>query len=615
VPVRKWLVIALLASSATALAKGDKKKAPPKDDDAESSDEDTSDSDDEKDADKDKDKGDKDKGDKEKPKVSDDEDKPAAPETNMLPAKQDLTGHDLGSTKKTTEFEKDRFFVDKIDTEKTEGTTLIQGSLTSSSFFYHESGGNLPVTGTTVTSNSPFDRYFTDLRLQTDFRHIGGGRWEGRFDGRLRMVDTPTPTTANFTPVTTTAIQTGLNGQNEYELRELWLIRNGERTDVIIGRQFIPDLGALKIDGLRIDYASSPRLTLLGFGGLYPLRGSRSITTDYADIEATPGKTDPAGPFVGATGFGGAYRTPTSYGSVGGVALVPLKGEEARVYATSTGYWRYGSVLDLYHFALIDLVGSAGFQLTNLSAGANLKPNPRLRMTLSLNHVDTETLNVQANGNLQAGDPNNPVVQNTVQNELTLLRLSSDQVRGSISAGLGDLQRFEITVASAYRLRPEFRMTSATGLEEADIPEARSVEVYGGITDRHSIKDARIGIDGVQTFAVGTVPYQRSKFFSTRVYVSHEIKDGQGEWEGEVSYSSSVDAQGSMCAANTIATCFGFTNGTVIALGGTLYYRFNRDWFGIGMLNITQTAIKEGGMTADPNILGLAGYARLAYRF
>jgi hypothetical protein len=287
------------------------------------------------------------------------------------------------------------------------------------------------------------------------------------------------------------------------------------------------------------------------------------------------------------------------------------------VYATSNGYWRYGSTVDLYHFAIIDLVGSAGFQLTNLSAGANFKPSPRLRLTASVNHVDTETLNVQANGFLQGTDPNNLVVQNTVQNELTLLRLSTDQARGSVSAGLGQLQRFELTTAISYRLRPEFQLRSATGVEEADVPAARSVEVYGAFTDRHSIKDARIGVDGVQTFSVGAVPYQRTTFFATRVFVSHEIKNGQGEWEAEVAYSTSADSskQGGMCATTSLSTCFGFTNGTVITLGGTTYYRFNRDWLGIAMLYITSTDLKEGGMAADPSVLGLAGYVRVAYRF
>jgi hypothetical protein len=215
-----------------------------------------------------------------------------------------------------------------------------------------------------------------------------------------------------------------------------------------------------------------------------------------------------------------------------------------------------------------------------------------------------------------------PTLTNSVQNEVAVMRLSTNEVRGSVSAGLGAVQRVQVTVAAAYRMRPEFQLLSPTGVEEADIPAAKSVEVYGGITDRHSFKDARIGIDGVQTFSTGAIAFQRTKFFAMRVFASHEIKDGQGEWEAEVAYSTSVDSSGGSCIASTsLPTCFGFTNGTVISVGGTLYYRFNRDWFGVGSLYISQNSLKEGtvmGMTAvpaDPDVIGLSGFGRLAYRF
>ena len=103
--------------------------------------------------------------------------------------KQDLNGHDMGARKRTTAFEKDRFFVDKSDTAKTEKGTLVQGSLTSSTFAFHESGGALSANAAEGSENSGDSRLFTDLRLQTDFRHISGGRWDARIDGRIRFVN------------------------------------------------------------------------------------------------------------------------------------------------------------------------------------------------------------------------------------------------------------------------------------------------------------------------------------------------------------------------------------------------------------------------------------------
>jgi hypothetical protein len=536
--------------------------------------------------------------------------------------KQDLSGHDLGTTKKENAFERDRFFVDKTDTNKTEKGTLVQGSLTSTSFGYHESGGTIAPLGAGVPSASQFNRLFTDLRLQTDFRHIGAGQWDARVDVRGRVVTDPGIVTPGFTPATNSTSQSGFLGQNELEIKELWLLRNGVRSDLFFGRQFIPDLGGVKIDGVRIDYASSAKFTLLGFGGLYPIRGSRSITSDYTTLQSNPaldGTRSTAGNLTGAGGFGAAYRTIDAYGSFGGVALVPLSAESPRVFGTSTGYWRTGPQLDFYHFAVIDLVGSNAVNagLTNLSIGLNYKPDQRLRGTLSFNRVDTETLNVQAQAFLSNPDPR----VNAVQNEAYLQRIATNEARASLSAGLGELQRFEATAAVAYRRRGDLTLTAppqtAGTPAQTLIPAAQSIEVYGAITDRRSFKDLRLGADGSRIFGVGAATFQRTSSLSLRAFAAHEIAGGQGEWEAEVAYSNTRDDDaGKMCI--DISTCFGASQTTILSLGGNLYYRFNRDWFAMGSLFVNRTSITEVQMamsTNDPAVLGLSGFLRIAYRF
>jgi hypothetical protein len=533
--------------------------------------------------------------------------------------KQDLSGHDLGTTKKENAFERDRFFVDKTDTNKTEKGTLVQGSLTSTSFGYHESGGTIAPVGANVPSASQFNRLFTDLRLQTDFRHIGAGPWDARVDVRGRVVTDPGSVTPGYTPANNSTSQSGFLGQNELEIKELWLLRNGVRSDLFFGRQFIPDLGGVKIDGVRIDYASSAKFTLLGFGGLYPIRGSRSITSDYTLLESNPPARTEAGHLTGAGGFGAAYRTLDAYGSFGGVALAPLAAESPRVFGTSTGYWRAGPKLDFYHFAVIDLVGSNAVNtgLTNLSLGLNYKPDQRLRGTLSFNRVDTETLNVQAQAFLSNPDPG----LNVVQNEAYLQRIATNEARSSLSAGLGELQRFEVTAAIAYRRRGDITLTAppqTTGTQaETHIPAAQSVEVYGAITDRRSFKDLRLGADGSRIFGVGSATFQRTSSLTLRAFAAHEIAGGQGEWEAEVAYSNTRDDDaGKMCM--DISTCFGASQTTILSLGGNLYYRFNRDWFAMGSLFLNRTSITEVQMamaTKDPAVTGLSGFLRIAYRF
>lgn len=530
--------------------------------------------------------------------------------------KQNLSGHDMGTNKKANEFEKDRFFVDKVDTEKTAKGTLIQGSLSSSSFVYTESGGNYGGGLNSGENASKFSRLFTELRLQTDFRHIGASRWDARIDARARVVNTPDNGATSVDP---TRIQSGFNGTNEYDLREMWIFHSGKRSDVFLGRQYVADLGGVKFDGLRVDYASSRRTTFIMFGGLYPLRGSRSLTTDYQPLKDNEGND--AGRLVGTGGFGAAYRTQNMYGALGGVLLQPVKGEQPRVFVTSTGYWRSGAALDIYHFALVDLYGSQGAGLTNLSAGLNYKPSPRLRATASFNRVDVDTLAVQANAFLSEplGDPSG-TGNAIVQNETYFRRLASNVGRGGLSVGLGQFQRFEVSTGIAYRWRPAVAVPLGDGMGTTPVTlqAAKGIEVYGSIIDRRSFKNARIGIDGSRSIGIGDVAYQRSTVLSLRAFVSRELASGRGEWEAEVNYNTTRDsATGFVCVSPAdITSCYGASTGQILSAGGSLYYRINRDWFAIGNAFLSRQTLTFGEMgIKDPAVTSMMGYARIAYRF
>jgi hypothetical protein len=568
------------------------------------------------------------------PAADEDADEEEETDDDGLPAKQNLTGHDIDADKKPNEFERDRFFVDKVDTEKTENGTLIQGSIASSTFFYAESGGAYPTF--MAGNNAGPKRMFTELRLQTDFRHIKGGRWEARIDTRARLVNSPAnasytteamPTT--LTPTTPNRIQAGLYGENEYDLRELWLIHSGKRSDVFIGRQFIPDLGGLKIDGVRVDYAKSSKLTLIGFGGLMPVRGSRSIQTDYPRLKDETGKS--AGRFVAAGGFGGAYRSVNGYGSLGGVIETPVKfgREDPRLYVTSNGYLRSGSKLDFYHYVLVDLYGNAAanatgkIQLTNLSGGLNYKPNARLRLTAAFHRVDTETLAVHAGAFLEQPDNSGGVGPTIIQNEAYLQRIATNTARGGVSAGLGKQQRFELSTALSYRLRPDFTLTSPDRSVQVALPKASSVEVWASFVDRHSIKNARIGVEVSRSFAVGDLAYQRSISLLSRLFVLREIAGGRGEWEAEASYSNTADTvlgTGLGCgttgvAGDVISDCYGTSNNNLYSLGGQVFYRLKADWMAIGTLHLLRITNKRSDGLVDPAVTGATAFLRIAKRF
>ncbi|MEZ4358903.1 MAG: hypothetical protein R3B48_01900 [Kofleriaceae bacterium] len=495
-------------------------------------------------------------------------------------------------------FEKERFFIDKIDSAATEDATLFQGNFISSTFLYSESGdkaaGGTGVGVGGAGSNSQFSRLFTDLRFQLDARHIKGGRWQARVDARGRLTSDPEDGSASATA--DTRIQSGLTGTSEAELKELWLTRPGDRYDIFLGRQFIPDLGAVKIDGIRIDYAKSDRVTVLGFAGAYPVRGSRTIGTDYPVLKDSVGNSLGRTPPV-AGGLGAAYRTTLSYGSFGGGTIAPLKGEIPRVFVTANGYTRTGPKLDLYHFALIDVVSEGGFSINNLSAGLNVRPSPALRLTASVNHVDTETLAVQARAFLENPD------DASTRNDSELRRVASTQAHAGLSASVGQLQQLEVSVGLTGRYRPE--VTAGTNTFQA----SKNLDVLGQIVHRNLLS-SRIGLDAIRSFGLGGTS-TRSTFLTLRVFMSREFRQGRGSWEGELAYSNTKDESSEMFA-------FGKSKTSTISAAGTVYYRLRTSLFAMasaGFGRFALSTVATGTNTSDPAVSSLTGFLRLAYRF
>jgi hypothetical protein len=152
------------------------------------------------------------------------------------------------------------------------------------------------------------------------------------------------------------------------------------------------------------------------------------------------------------------------------------------------------------------------------------------------------------------------------------------------------------------------------------IPAATSVEVWGGITDRRSIADLRLGVDGSQTFGIGQQAYQRSKTLMLRGFASREIADGRGEWEAEASYSKVVDSVTGMdlgCAfGGDVKPCYGWSNNTIVSGGGQVFYRLKQDWLAIATVYLLRITNRRSDMTMeDPPVTGITGFLRIAKRF
>ncbi|HTJ44341.1 MAG TPA: hypothetical protein VL463_19695 [Kofleriaceae bacterium] len=526
----------------------------------------------------------------------------------------------------TPSADEDRFFIDKVDDETTEDTTLWQGSITSTSFLHRETAGiSDPLTNqggqAGAESAARFLRLFTDLRTQVDGRHISGGAWDMRFDGRLRYVPNVNGTDGwvSFAP------QSGTFGGNEYELRELYVTHGGERTDVTLGRQIVLDLAATKIDGVRLDYASSETWTYLAFAGLYPVRGSRSIDTDYP--KGPP--VDAMGNLTGsrvlpvAGGAGAAYRTPKAYGALGFVGIAPLARdrvtggqEQPRVFATSNGYWRPSIDLDLFHYAVVDLAGTAGAGLTNLTLGVNWKPTPRMRINALASSIDTETLNVQAQTQLR--DPSQQL-PGVVDNELIVSRIASQSARLGLSVGIGQAERFEVSTSAQVRRRPDISLPTGMGSPAVTIKAAQSAELMLQVVDRQSLAGMRLGAMALRSFGVGGANLARTSATILRLSASRSFASEKGEWETDLSYVASKDDDiGQSCNTAMLATCWGASSATTASLSGFGMYRLSKDWLGIASLELASQSLQVSDVMKtvnQPSIIMITGLVRLSYRF
>ncbi|MBK7197290.1 MAG: hypothetical protein IPH80_32970 [Myxococcales bacterium] len=515
--------------------------------------------------------------------------------------------------------ERDRFYVDKDDDDRDK--TLWQGSLTSSSFYYTESGvdGTAYGPGEPPANGSPYARMWTELRAQLDGRHLKGGRWDARIDARARVVPNPYPQDG----ADPARPQSGMFGDNEYELRELYLVRGGRRSDLFIGRQVIADLGAIKIDGIRLDYAKNRRWTYLGFAGLYPLRGSRSIATDYPvgidKANAPTGRVYPA-----AGGFGGAYRTQNSYGALGAVAIVPTSRdggyggtgtfERPRLYVTANGYWRRSPALDVWHYLIVDLYGSAGTAATNASGGLQWKPSPRLRFQLWANHLSTEALNVQVRDQLE----NEVIVNGVVVNNVKVQRIGTTAGRASVSALLGKGRRFELTAALQGRRRPDVVLEAGTA--DQTLPAAQSLDLHVQAVDRGFYGGLRLEGTFIRTIGLGEASYARSTAQIVRLGASRELKDGKAQVTGDLSWVTTADDNATMqCLPGSVTTCYGSANSTALQANAAGYYRWKRDWFvtgalGVGTQKLIVTNLSGGGVPQATTLIGQA-FVRIGYKF
>ena len=478
--------------------------------------------------------------------------------------------------------------------------------LTLSSFLFRESGADAPAVvdqGATLQNASPVRRTFGDLRAELSSDGLV-------FDGRVRQT-------------TSERYQAGAAAGGEYELRALGYRLGSPTTFLTIGRQTVDAVGAARIDGLALTRKLTPTIGATLFGGAYPVLGSRSLDTDYVHVHNADGTE--GGLLVPLAGGAGVdYRTPEFHGDVGVAAVYAAQDtgdapadQRSRVFATSSGYWRFGAPLDVYHFAQLDVAGGTGVALTNGSLGVDARPVPAVTLTGSVHHVSTDVLQITARNVLADPDPS---ALGVVQNNLAVLRVSQDVARAAASVALAD-QRFELSASGAFHRRPQVTVQLADGTGAVAFPEAKSADATFSILDRHSLAGLRLQLSGSLTFPIGDSVAARARGTLVRLSAGRGFSHDRGQFEADVMAERFHDLGSGtgMCMTSLDAfACYG-TSTTVAAQAGALAsWRVGREWLVIadahaGYRDVSSLGV--AGPIARPKVVSITSFIRIQWRY
>ncbi|MEZ4402555.1 MAG: hypothetical protein R3B06_21205 [Kofleriaceae bacterium] len=480
----------------------------------------------------------------------------------------------------------------------------VEARLTLSSFLYRESAAAatpLVANGAAPAGASAARRLFGDLRGELTVTGVGGGALHA--DGRVRQT-----TAARY--------QSGAVGGDEYEVRELTYARALGKLELRLGRQIVDAVGATKIDGVALAVPVG-RFTGTVFGGAYPVRGSRSVATDYQTAPSVAGGTTPVVPLV--AGGGVAYQRPTLHGDLGLAGVIApwdvagtTAADRQRVFVTTGGYWRPHPSVDLYQHGVVDVVASDGPRVTEASVGLDVWPTSTVTLSLSGNHVSNELYTLAARDLLAEPDP---AATGQVENGTTIVRVAQDSARASASLAVAQA-RFQLTAGVGLHRRPGTTVI-ATGGAAVEFPSAAMGELTVAAVDRRSLGGTRVEASATALTPVGTAAATRSRGVSARLAVTRARRSH--ELTLDLTADRFVDlGDGDGCTTLDLMRCFGTATTRGLGAGGQLSLGAGRDWLVLFDLRGGVRATDARFAMADqawPSLLWGSAFARLQWRY
>lgn len=440
-----------------------------------------------------------------------------------------------------------------------------------------------------------------DVRLDVRLRATGSYDAEAKF----RTFDAPV---FGMPPIVTAR---GYLGGPEYDLREAYArVQMTQRTQLWVGRMFVPEADALKIDGGRLTVQLGKHWQFGALLGGYPNPYSRSLLTDYTapcgagvSSGATPPPDEaaagmdnrnpvtdenacvPAGPLLslvfGATahyeylGLPGGQSLHGSLSAIGAVAggvgaggpvvvdsgaggaisnLRPSNqdNDTGRVYLSWVQQVRLNEHVDLFSDVVVDLAGSRGVQLTRGSLVGSLRwlRDDRLTLRGSYSYMSSLAIDLFMSRFVYNRSPFGTTLggNGVVENNLTILGIARHEAR--MHADFGLTKQLRIYTEGRFRFRSLINGESNQSVYLSDFylstQRSTAFDVTGGLRDSGSLKKMR-----------GTVAYTfLSDFRATNHIVRAALGTdlGQDRLSLDASYAgvftTDAGASESGCASN-----------------------------------------------------------------
>jgi hypothetical protein len=462
---------------------------------------------------------------------------------------------------------------------------------------------------------------YVDLRAVVGVQRLSSLMLEGKGDLRLRLTGNfdenaafagnSQITSRGYSGASAPVTSSPSTGGREYDLRELWIGRHGEKLDFALGRLIVREADALTIDGLRGWWRFLPEWHGSLFAGFYPSPFARSLTEDYTDAIAVAGGFDLAYQYPriwGAVSAVGAYLGgPDDGGPINPASPAAPSGrtEDPRVYATWTNYVRITDWLDFYHDLVVDLLSSAGLQLTRADATLHLMLG-RLRIDAGYAHLSSLAVELYLHRLLMRYDRAN-YLAGTIENNLIIQRTSRDEARLR-----ADVRFWKLDLWGEGRFRRRALLTGAPDDPNfANVSGELAGDVTAGVRDDGDLAGLRIaawfGYLYDYRAATELVDFSIGRdFWDERIGLDLEFL-----WEGNHDFGGDPTSMCPAPAPTTIqAGCYGHRNGMIYEGGVTFFVRPAGRWFILADYRLVDD-------TADgqPAILTHVGFLRVEARF